>query len=1216
MRPLSLVGTTLGAYRVGAELGRGGMGTVYRAESLETGPAGPAGSTVALKVFHPEQVENERAFARFRLEAEIGKEIHHPHLVRTYGIKSAEAGGRTHHFTVMELIEGRTLKDLAAEVGAFPESRLFDVADQVLDALAAIHDRGVVHRDVKPENIVVTHGGRFLLMDLGVARRVTHREQVRAGQFVGSLAYAPPEQFEGLDVGPRADLYALGISLYELATGSNPYAGLDMGAVMAAKLGAELPAPRTIVPGLGAWWDQVIQTCVLRRPAERFPSAAHLRQILAEGQQTRWWGLHTAGEEHSPEEALRRIRVERLSPLIGRDREQAHLRRVQADAERDGWALLVTGPIGAGKSRLVYEHLLRVAGAGGPRIGVGRAASAGSGSYGALAEALASVLTTAATAEGGIEKRLLSLLPESPALAANFAAFLHGTLQPGAESGFSKDALFGAMADTLRALSAQQPLILVVEDLQLADKETAELFVHLARCVRGEQILLIGLQDDGAPEDESPLGAWTGQLGEDTHAEQLTVANLGRGGTEALVRGGVRLEPTVRAVAPTLHTRTDGNPLLVLELLAHLRATRVLSESGDGLVLSGALDDVALPGTVRDLVNLRLAGLDDEQRELLETAAALGASFDPALLAAVLEEDQDEMLPRLAALMAHNRLLASPGPDEFRFASHTIYEAIYESISPALQEEYHALIADTLLETGEAEPRGRRAYDLLRHLFLAERAVEAEPFLEEALAHMGGHLSASEAAPFLEKVATALSAAAPRARLAIAMKLWSFHEMRASRADEMRVLESAAEVAEALGDPEARARVHALRAGTYWYVGDNDSAGAEASAGLALAREAGSERWEATCLHTLGVVAFRRGQVQRCNEYWRAALVIRRAIDDRRGIASTLQALSLVMRAIGEEDKVLATMEEALAIWRALGERRGEASMLMNVGNHFVDSAQYEKGLGHFERALRMHRDTGSLMNEGVVLTNLAHALNFLGRVDEARAAWERALGIFVDHGNPNGELAVRTMLGGALAEYGEDDAAREQFEMSIALAERTGNQSKLALARRGLGQVLHDGGDRVGGWAQFDAALASDREQGDVGGRVISLGLQGRAALAEGDAARAVTLLREALPDAEGIDSLAPLVLARLARAELGQGEGMAADGRARECLASIAGAGTVSAKDGPEVYYSLYLVLGEEELRDRARTLLAERAAAVRNDTYREHLLTRAWPARELGM
>src|SRR5262245_9474224 len=124
------------------------MGTVFRAESDSEGPAGPAGSVVALKVFHPGLSSDEGALARFRREAELGIRLRHPHVVRTHEMGKEEVGGETVHFLVMDFVEGQTLASLKEELGTVPEQLRALIADQVLDALDAVHGLGIVHRDV------------------------------------------------------------------------------------------------------------------------------------------------------------------------------------------------------------------------------------------------------------------------------------------------------------------------------------------------------------------------------------------------------------------------------------------------------------------------------------------------------------------------------------------------------------------------------------------------------------------------------------------------------------------------------------------------------------------------------------------------------------------------------------------------------------------------------------------------------------------------------------------------------------------------------------------------------------------------------------------------------------------------------------------------------------------------------------------------------------
>jgi len=1228
---VNLEGRVVGNYAVGALLGKGGMGAVYRATSTAEGPAGAAGSVVAFKVFHAELVADETAFRRFQLEADIGIRIRHENVVRTYELGSEVLDGAPCHFLVMELIEGQTLRDLLKELGTTPQHLLLQIADQALAALDCIHQRGVVHRDIKPENLVVTKEHRLLVMDLGVARlQERGRELTRAGEFVGSVPYASPEQFFEQDsVGPRSDIYSIGVVLYEMATGKNPFDAADLSAILQLKLQGEVARPAAVAPEIDAFLDEVIWTCLAREPSGRFASCAEFRRVLEEGEPGAWWRQRRAGRARPvAEAALKRLRLPREAPLLGRAKEMQGLRDAYARAARgEGCTLLLGGAAGTGKSRLLYQFLEDLASSEGPVIVAGQCTGSGGRSHQPFVEAAHDLLAIEEMDPAGrraqLEARLLESLPDTPGVVPHLAEFLLGGVQPGMEAAFSKDALSASFVNLLRHEAAARTVILVVEDLHAAGPETLELFAHLGRCLPGHAVLLIvTYREDEVPEG-TPLHGMLLEAARDESRRLLAVEPLRPDATEEILRAVARHERTVRALARLLHEKSDGRPLILFEILAHLRSSGLLKEEEDGLVVTGALDELALPSTVRDLTELRLGRLAEEERETLEAAAIEGAQFEATLLATVLEEKRIQLLKRLAILERKHRLLKSSGKDSFRFASRQVHEAVYEGISPSLRTEYHAVYADAIRETipGEGSPPPPSCYSLVRHLLLAERGEEGEPFVEGTLKHLAGGFHANFSAPFLERLATALAAGDARTLFAIQMKLWGFYEMLGRGKDQLRVIEGAREMARKAGDRAAGGQIQTCLAVSLWRAGEYERAAVEAEAGLGFAREAGDRLWEANALHALGVIYWRKGELQRCAGYWKEALEIRRGTSDRRGVASSLQALAAVMPDVGEGDKALETKLESLAIWREIGDRRGECALLNNVAKSLLDLHRVEEAVEHLQQAVEISRELGDLPSEAIPRRNMGRALVSLGRLDEARASLERALDIFREIGNTNGELEVLTLLGSTLTALGQRRPARAHLERACEISEKTGSKASLVESLRELGTLLHGAGERKEAWERFERGLALACEMGSALLAASLHARMGNAALAEEEFERAARELEACLEEEGkgGGDAAGRLLtLCRLARSLRGAGRAPEAAARAEEARLGLEALGTPPAEDAAEIYFSLANVLEDpgsaKSYLDQARRHVEERAGRIGDDSGREFYLTRTWPNPEI--
>lgn len=260
-------------YALRSLLGGGAMGCVYRAYDTELD------DIVALKVLRSEVLKLPGMIDRFRQEVKLARRVTHRNVARMFDIGSH---GDV-KFLTMEFIEGTCLGSLLSREGIVSPRRAVRIVSEVCDGLEAAHRAGIVHRDLKPENIIVARDGRVVLADFGIARAFGGSTQTMAGAMVGTPAYMSPEQVQASDViDGRADLYAIGVMLYELVTGEVPWVGNNPIAVAMARLSEPVPDPCRLAPNLPCELAAVIMRCMAKLPQDRYASPAELASALAE----------------------------------------------------------------------------------------------------------------------------------------------------------------------------------------------------------------------------------------------------------------------------------------------------------------------------------------------------------------------------------------------------------------------------------------------------------------------------------------------------------------------------------------------------------------------------------------------------------------------------------------------------------------------------------------------------------------------------------------------------------------------------------------------------------------------------------------------------------------------------------------------------------------------------------------------------------------------
>ncbi len=266
-----LVGAVLdGRYRVDTLIATGGMSGVYRGLDLRLD------RPVALKIMDSRYAGDNQFLTRFQREARAVARLKDPGLVAVYdqGIDGQ------HPFLVMELIEGGTLRELLVERGPMPPHAVAAVLGPVLGGLAVAHREGLVHRDVKPENVLISDDGDVKIADFGLVRAIAEAKITSTSVILGTAAYLSPEQVSTGDAGPGSDVYAVGILVYELLTGTTPFTGDTALAVAYQRMDNDVAAPSTVIGGVPAQFDELVLRATARDPGERYADAEDMASEL------------------------------------------------------------------------------------------------------------------------------------------------------------------------------------------------------------------------------------------------------------------------------------------------------------------------------------------------------------------------------------------------------------------------------------------------------------------------------------------------------------------------------------------------------------------------------------------------------------------------------------------------------------------------------------------------------------------------------------------------------------------------------------------------------------------------------------------------------------------------------------------------------------------------------------------------------------------------
>ncbi len=931
------------------------MGTVFLAEMLEDRAYARRGSNVAVKTLHTALLLSEESVRRFQREAEVGARVAHPCVVRTFEAGQVRTGDTATNYLVLEYVEGRTLRSLLDEMKQLPETLLRHIALQIARGLQAIHDAGATHRDLKPDNVLITPDHQVKVMDLGIAHLAAEVTRLtQSGLTVGTLAYSAPEQLEGRGVGPAADLYSLGVVLYESATGRTPFAGTSAAAVAWSHLQDAPERPAALNPEVSPFLDAVVLRLLEKVPARRFASAAELAGVLEQGEASDWWRNRERSAAGEPLTMRGLVPVARDTPFVGREEQLAALGAAY-DRARDGQGavILVEGEAGSGKTRLLDAFVDRLeAGARRADVLYGCYLPGGFGrGSDALAQALLARFGTAA-----LEDRLAARLPDASALVPAFAAHLLG--RPGAApaQALTAEALASRYGAVAEALASARPVLWIVEDLQYSSPNDRAIVVSLARQLAAWKLLLVLTSGPGTAAE---MGAALEKL---PAASTLKLGPLGAEQIVELVYRKVGRHAVAEELGERLAARTGGNPYFALASLQDLADRGLLEEASAHSPRSHGFAKITVPASVRELLERRLRDVPEDERPILEVASVLGYEFDPDLVARVLEVKRLKVLQALAVLERRAGVVRAAGP-RFRFAHHQLREVVYDGMPEALREEYHALTAAAFRAREGLEGAAASAIPpdaavmLASHLFRSGEWRTALDLAHPALARL---LAGYHAGSVLQLADLVLA----RCGDGHAALRCDAHTMRCDALFQQgRNAEAlaAAELAVAAGAQAADGRRLArakLKLGQQQMNGAAfDAARKTLAEALDLATAAGDRATAAIATGDLGRLLHLLGQFTEARGWFDRELELARELGDALLASQALGMLSNLHLALNEVDLAEQRSLEQLEASRAAQDRAGHAFGLLNLGQVALWRGDYAAARQRFEEQLAESRE-------------------------------------------------------------------------------------------------------------------------------------------------------------------------------------------------------------------------------------------------------------------
>lgn len=997
-------------YRVINKLGQGGMGAVWRVyDRLEQ-------QEVALKqVLLPEKQldfaskagtdDTDKMRLSLAQEFSILATLRHPHIL---SVLDFGFDGEAHPFYTMTLLEGgQNVKSYATNIS---RGRRINLLGQMLRALHYLHRRGVLHRDLKPDNVFVTTDEQIKVMDFGLAKR-DKAQSTQSDTISGTIAYMAPEQFQGESASVASDLFAVGVMAYEIMVGQHPFEAKTIGERI-MKIMTHSPDFSPIPDNFVSW----LETILAKDPSKRFATAYDAMITFYDA----------VGVERPPEDQTIRESFLQASEFVGRDAELKQLTAALETLATQNAFFLIGGESGVGKSRLLDEFRIQA-------LVKGTAVLRGQGvEGGGLPFQLWRNIVRQMLLMVEVTDLQASVLKD---IVPDVSEFLRRNIPdtPELTGKAYQERMVLNIVDLFRKLP--QPVVLLLEDVQWTGESMAVLEQMLKVPEQLRQLMIVAsYRDDETPDLPQKLTGMT-----HIKLERLTPDAVSELSSAMLGETGKNEE-----VVKLLHSQSEGNLFFLVETV------RALAEASGDLqrIGQGKLPEGVFTGGMQAITRRRLSKVDVQYSAIQTLAAIIGREIDTKLL----EHVYDEATVQAWLSNAADYGVVNIQDNRWRFAHDKLRETLIADIPDDTLPTLHRTAAETI----EAVYPDDNDYNeaLLTHWQTVGDLDKVYQYLLPVAKHMIEIRETYDAAQVLLHSKTKQLADDDPRHLVILNLLARTHRYRGQYSEGIQYSERAAKLAEqANNESELAISLH-NRGEIARFQGDYLRGTALHQQGLAIRQKLGDQHGIAESLRSLGTIAELQGDGTDATQMYQQSLKIYQQLSNKRGIADCLNNLGIIADQQGDYAGATQLYQQSMEIYRQVGYQRGIASCLGNLGTMARAQGSYVNASQFLQQSLEIWRQLGDKRFFAISLYNIANVTLNQGEYERAKHFFEQGLSIFGELRDPYGQVYCLKSLGDVAMKQ-NDPQISSFYSEALGTAQNANLRSLVPLPLIGLAHVL-----------------------------------------------------------------------------------------------------------------------------------------------------------------